>query len=764
MNVPVPTAPPAVNIFSVEFLQQALDASLNGMVVYEPIWANGPHQPITDLRLLLVNRVAAQDAHRPVAALVGQTIRTVLPGLISSPLYDCVIRTYETGETDHFIFQYNSPLLHAPRWYDTQLTRIGDTVVSSYSNITAQFEAEQINLFQTEQLKFITDNALTAVTLYTIVRNASTQKAVDLRYEFVNRVGERLAGRPTNDLVGRTLREVSAGIDQTSIWASYLHLADTGEPLRLQHHCTKTGASVWYDVQGVRNGERLVLSMLDITELKQAQERIEGQNDEFQQVLDNALTSISHFTSVRNEAGAIIDFTYQSFNRPSEAFTGKKAGEVIGHRMLELFPGVRDSGLFARWVKLVTERGQVRFQDKYQYDGFDFWFDTQAVAWRDGFIQSYIDITPIKEAQLAQQRQSELLNSLFLVSPVAFVQYEAVRTDTGQITDFRVVRANQAAADSLLRPLEEVIGAYLTDFVPTIKSSPTYQKYIQVIETGEPDQFERQYGDDWYQVSAVKFGDGYVSASINITQSLLHRQQLESLNHELLRSNDSLQQFAYVASHDLQEPLRKIKAFGDLLLDHCGPQLDAFGHDAIGRMQAAATRMSMLITDLLAYSHITADRQTFRAVDLNRVLTEVLTDLDLRLTETRAQLDMPSLLPTVMGDATQLTQLFQNLISNALKFQPTTGQVPRITIRSEQELLAGRTWHQISVTDNGIGFDEKYTDRIFQVFQRLHSKKTYMGTGVGLAICKRVAESHGGTLTAVSQPGQGATFIVRLPG
>lgn len=248
-------------------------------------------------------------------------------------------------------------------------------------------------------------------------------------------------------------------------------------------------------------------------------------------------------------------------------------------------------------------------------------------------------------------------------------------------------------------------------------------------------------------------------------------QQLETSVYELQRSNENLQQFAYVASHDLQEPLRKIQSFGDILKKRYELQLGD-GADYLSRMQLAAKRMSVLIEDLLTYSRITTRQQATGEVMLDNVLRTVLNNLELRIKESSASIAVEPL-PVVRGDASQLTQLFQNLLSNAVKFQkPGIHPVIRIatTKINATEIPADPNlrqetgmYHRIDVSDNGIGFEEKYLDRIFEVFQRLHGKSQYTGTGIGLAICKKVAVNHGGIITATSQPGEGATFNVYLP-
>ena len=241
-----------------------------------------------------------------------------------------------------------------------------------------------------------------------------------------------------------------------------------------------------------------------------------------------------------------------------------------------------------------------------------------------------------------------------------------------------------------------------------------------------------------------------------------------ALSVELRRSNGELEKFAYVASHDLQEPLRKIQAFGDRLRDRTGSALTDQGREYLDRMLASAGRMRQLIDDLLTFSRVSTKTQPFARVDLNDTLADVRADLEVRVGQTGGRVVVAGRLPAVAGDATQMRQLFQNLIGNALKFH-RPGTPPSVVVAADPAVLPGadgrpdRPGFRVTVADNGIGFDEKYLDRIFQVFQRLHGRSEYEGTGVGLAICRKIVERHGGTITATSTVGAGTTFAVLLP-
>ena len=231
---------------------------------------------------------------------------------------------------------------------------------------------------------------------------------------------------------------------------------------------------------------------------------------------------------------------------------------------------------------------------------------------------------------------------------------------------------------------------------------------------------------------------------------------------ELACSNDELEQFAFVASHDLQEPLRKIQAFGDRLKAKCNGLLPPEALDYLDRMQGASARMRTLIDDLLSFSRVMRSSQPFAPVDLAQVVREALADLEVRIERSGGQVEVGEL-PSIEADATQMRQLLLNLVGNALKFQPPGGHpVVKISARTFAS-IAGEQSCELTVQDNGIGFEEQYSEKIFAVFHRLHGRGEYEGTGVGLAICRRITDRHQGSIIAKSQPGKGATFTVTLP-
>lgn len=245
---------------------------------------------------------------------------------------------------------------------------------------------------------------------------------------------------------------------------------------------------------------------------------------------------------------------------------------------------------------------------------------------------------------------------------------------------------------------------------------------------------------------------------------------LEEKTVELMRSNKDLEQFAYVVSHDLQEPLRKVMVFGDRLITKQGKTLNDEGRDYIERMKNASKRMQTLIKNLLMYSRVTTNARPFSRVDLAMTIRDVVNDLEIQIERTKGCVSMGNL-PVIDADSLQMHQLFQNLIGNALKYHRKDVH-PIVDIQTQYldgiKQDRNRTSHdnrfcQITVTDNGIGFNEKYAEFIFGMFQRLHRRDEYEGTGVGLAICRKIVERHCGSITAKSTPGEGSKFTIVLP-
>ena len=378
-------------------------------------------------------------------------------------------------------------------------------------------------------------------------------------------------------------------------------------------------------------------------------------------------------------------------------------------------------------------------------------------------LSSLVDaVTNASSTEEALRESEERFRGLFDDAPIAYHEIDSHGV---------VLRVNQVECELLGYDPAAITGHHIWEFVAEEERDASRTAVLEKMAQLRPlKTFSRDYvrKDGTRLVvevheNLIRNSHGAVtgirSALLDITARKRAEESLERQAKELSRSNLELQQFAYVASHDLQEPLRKIQAFGDLLKIRYADTLSEQGRDYLTRMQNAAGRMQLLINDLLSLSRAGTRRQMFASVDLNNVTKAVLSDLEIRIEQLGATVNVGSL-PTIEADAVQLTQLIQNLVGNALKFHKPN-ESPVVTVSSKVFLETGIC--ELTISDNGIGFDEKYLDRIFQVFQRLHGRAEYEGTGVGLAVCRRIIERHCGTITAHSIQGEGAQFVVTLP-
>ncbi len=340
--------------------------------------------------------------------------------------------------------------------------------------------------------------------------------------------------------------------------------------------------------------------------------------------------------------------------------------------------------------------------------------------------------------------------------------------------DLRFVMFNKAGEELLGIPRADLIGKNDYDFFPkedadffTAKDRKTLEAR-QLLDIPEETLQTREKGPRILHTKKIPVlnQDGIPQYLLGISEDITAQKAQENLKiytKALETSNQELQDFVFVASHDLQEPLRKIQAFGEFLRDEFKAVLGETGRDYVERMRSAANRMQILINDLLALTRVTTKAKPFISVNLSDILQGVLSDLETRIQEKKAKVEVASL-PTLEADETQMRQLFQNLIGNALKFQ-RPGVPPEITVYASAapKAVDGEGRCRIKVEDNGIGFDNKYGELIFKVFERLHGRDEYEGTGIGLAVCRKVVERHGGTIKAEGIPGKGSIFTIELP-
>lgn len=455
---------------------------------------------------------------------------------------------------------------------------------------------------------------------------------------------------------------------------------------------------------------------------------------------------------------------------------GRKPEDVVGKTDFDLFPKDVAEKYRADDLRVFTDRKPERIQESFEFKGRKRVIEVVKSPVLDanggviGLMGVIIDITEHKEALDGMQKFERELRQVWEDS-----------LDGMRITDEEgiVIRVNSAFCRMVGKQQEELVGKPFTVIYDSAHPPAILAKHKKrFIERNVEPLFERELqlwnGERvWFELSnSFLEVPGEATHLLSIFRDISERkhaeEKLREFTSRLERSNRELQDFAYVASHDLQEPLRKISVFGDRVKAKYGDKLGAEGCDYLDRMQKAATRMQALINDLLTFSRVTSKSQPFVKVDLAKVVRDVMGDLEARIEQTGATIDVGSL-PTIEAEPLHMRQLMQNLIGNALKFQKP-GVKPYVRLdaflfkEETAEIRAGaREMAQLTVSDNGIGFDEKYLDRIFQVFQRLHSRAEFEGTGMGLAITRKIVEHHKGQITAKSKPGEGATFIVILP-
>jgi len=375
----------------------------------------------------------------------------------------------------------------------------------------------------------------------------------------------------------------------------------------------------------------------------------------------------------------------------------------------------------------------------------------------------------VNEKEVAQESLKKVLDG----STNGIIFFKAIR-ESDKIVDFEYRLVNQNIEKLLGYAPEELVGRRLKELFPGVADTDIFNKYIRIVERDENLDTETFYDHDnlnaWYHITGRKLDDGCVITFADITERKKYEKEILNKNQELEESNKNLEQFAYVASHDLQEPLRKVRTFGDRIVSKYESKLDEKGVDYLSRMNGAAERMQLLIDDLLKYSRVTRFPKKTKEVDLLNLCEGIINDLETLINKRKAAIEINGL-EIIEGDETQLRQLFQNLISNAIKFTPDErspkvkiiGKKVRGSEQNDFEVKSNKQYLKISIVDNGIGFDQEYAHRIFNIFERLHGKGEFKGTGIGLAICHKVVQNHGGYIKAISPDEVGATFIILLP-
>jgi PAS domain S-box-containing protein len=529
-------------------------------------------------------------------------------------------------------------------------------------------------------------------------------------------------------------------------------------------------------------------------ELQVQNEELKAQSEELHEAYETLFRSEEKYRNIvetANEGIAIIDaetrITY--INNKMAEMLGYSPEEMIGRSGMD-FVNENDQAI----AKLNQEKRWQGIEDTHEFkytrkDGSPLWVLVSSKSLFDGngkftsVLNMFTDMTERKKVEEALQKAHDSLEvkvkertaelekankslevseekyrSLFDNMIEGFILNEVILGFDGNLKDLRYVEINKSFENIMGLTKEVVLGNTIKNLFPQV--DPIYMESVaKTVSTGQPQIIE------WYSRVLDKYLDtriyipkiGYVGVIYrDITERRKAEETLKSKLEELARSNDELEQFAYVSSHDLQEPLRMISSYLQLLQRRYQGKIDEKADKYIYYAVDGAARMQTLINDLLEFSRVTTRAGELEPTDSELVLNQVQSNLDLYIKENKATVSHDPL-PEVIADSTQMAQVFQNLIANGIKFHGE--EAPRIHISAEKK---ASEW-QFSVKDNGIGIDPQYSERIFEVFKRLHNKEEYPGTGIGLAVCKKIVERNGGHIWVESEHGKGSTFYFTLP-
>lgn len=789
-----------------DLLQSVFDSSTDGISVLKSV--RNAQGEIIDFLYRLVNRVTEQTNNR--RDLVGQYYSVVHPGYKQAGLFDSLTKVVSTGQSQQITFHYQHE--GHKNWYKATAVKLDDGVVLSIQDITQDVKARQ----QLEASEARFSNLIREAPVATVLLVGP-----DLIIESPNEAILSIWGRDLS-VLGKPLTEAVPEMTEPPFLTILQKVYTTGiayhaneAPGYLYVDGAKVTAYFNFTYKPLLNANNEVYAILvmgiDVTEQVIARKKVEENEARFRLLIEQAPVATCLFVG--------RELRVEIANAMMIGHWGK-GNSIVGKTLTEILPELKNQP-FLNILDDVFTTGQSyeaqAARADLEVDGvlgtyyFDFTYKPLRNA--SGAVYAIMAMSiNVTEQVLAREKIKETEESLRGALELAELGTWTIDPIAGTITyDDRMkewigIRSNDEEFHKAMKAIPESDRKRIQQalvWALQAESGGIYNQEhpIENIRTGrrriihaQAKTFFDATGKAYKLVGAAQDITEQRIIQLVLEQQVQERtEELEATNEELaatneelgaandelaesnqllIRSNQNLQQFAYIASHDLQEPLRKIQQFGDLLQSQYAVQLNE-GINYLERIQAAASRMSTLIRDLLTFSRISTQQDTTGSVSLSKVIQMVLVDLDLRIQETNATIDISDSLPTVQGDKTQLGQLFMNLLSNALKFR-RVDVTPHIRIRSSKlsatDLPLSVTptrqapfYYRIDVTDNGIGFDEKYLDRIFQVFQRLHSKHQYAGTGIGLAICEKVVANHGGAITARSKAGQGATFSVFLP-
>jgi PAS domain S-box-containing protein len=583
-----------------------------------------------------------------------------------------------------------------------------------------------------------------------------------------NRNAEKVTGYSAKEIAKMNILDFVANEDQKTAAEAMQEVLTKGRSSLEINVLSKPGKKTPFHITGLRtkfeNTTCVVCTGIDVTERKRAEEKLARLNLQNELILSSAAEGIlgldlqGNHTFVNPAAARMLGYEVEELlGRPSHStwHHTKPDGSPYPKEECEIYTAYRDGAVHRTSTEVFWRKDGTSFPVEYASTPIN---EQGLVA---GAVVTFADITERKQAEESLRQSEERFRVLFEQAADCILLLEITPEGIPVIRD-----ANNATFRLLGYERDELIGQP----VSLIEAAPDASELVDerrkhVLSRLGTTIFEARHRckdgtirDFECSVTEMQIGSKTLAISVerDITERKQAEEDLKKTLADLERSNKELEQFAYVASHDLQEPLRMVSSYTQLLERRYKDKLDADAKEFIAYAVDGATRMQRLIQDLLAYSRVSSKGKPLNPTDCNAVLGQVRINLSVAIEESNARVTHDEL-PIVMADETQLVQVFQNLIGNAIKF--CSEEPPRIHVSAEKN---EKEWI-FSVRDNGKGIDPQYHERIFVIFQRLQGKGEYPGTGIGLAICKRIIERHGGRIWVESEYGKGSTFYFTIP-
>ena len=708
--------------------------------------------------------------------------------------WNAAVEKAATGHTDIEPIEYTVTCKNGEqRVIEISGVTIGDDFLATFFDLTERRRSEQAVKESEENLRLLFETMPQGWAEHRMVFDEH-DKPVDFVFLTVNTAFETLTGLSRQDIIGKKVSDIIPGVQtaESNLIERYGQVVLTGEEQKFEAYFESTDA--WYAITAFRRKSGQFITMFeDITVKKKNEQRIKEEELKISTFLDNTEDLVTVV-----DGGGVLRYV----NQTARKVFGLAPEEAIGTMAFDyVYPDDRavTQENFAQWLqdkvssasfenRQVSTDGSVRYMlwtimPKYDENGDieSTWSIARDITERKRYEDELRNAKDLLEVRVEERTRELAKNKQLLEETGRLARLGGWELDlrSNELSWTDVVREIHEVPMNYMPDVESGISFYAPEAVPVIteavqkasEEGRSFDLELPLITARNNNIWVRVIGrarrDENGEIVGVEgvFQD-VTAAKLARDELRQHRDHLEELVQQrtldladavsnLARSNKELEQFAYVASHDLQEPLRMVASYTELLAERYEGQLDQKADKYIKYAVDGAKRMQRLINDLLALSRVNTRGNPFEPTDVSMVVGDVLQSLEKAAQETGADIRVGPL-PTVSGDKTQLNQLFQNLISNAIKYHGDAPPVVDISARRENDQWV------FAVQDNGIGVDRQFFERIFVIFQRLHERDQYPGTGIGLTVAKKIVERHGGRMWVESEPGQGATFLFTL--